>query len=197
MHHQTGTIKIFQPRNEKTAYEYQIEAEIKNSGQIYNLDTYIDENGIIRVGGRLDKSNLNNECKHPIVFPKGSPISKLIIAWYYKKSGRARKGMTLKEIQTSQFWIVFANSSTPKFIHYCVVCRSLRGKPEEQTMAEPVFYRLQEEPSFTYCGVDLLAPFVICSKRKELTRYGVMFPCLCSRAIHIEVAHSLDTDFFW
>ena len=58
------------------------------------------------------------------------------------------------------------------------------------------FDRLQEESPFTYCGVNLFGPFVICSKRKELKRYGVMFTCLCSRAIHIEVAHSLDADSF-
>ena len=55
------------------------EVEIKKSSQIYNLDPYLDKDGIIRVGGRLDKSNLNNECKHLIMLPKGSPISKLII----------------------------------------------------------------------------------------------------------------------
>ena len=33
-------------------------------------------------------------------------------------------------------------------------------------------------------------------KQKELKRYRVMFTCLCSCAIHIEVAHSLDTDSF-
>ena len=64
----------------------------------------------------------------------------------------------------------------------------------EQKMAELLFDRLQGEPPFTYCGVDLFGPFVICSKQKELKRDGVMFTCLCSRATHIEVAHSLDTD---
>ena len=54
MHRQTGSIKMLQI-NEITGYE--------------------EEDGIIRVEGRLDKSNLNNECKHPIVLPKGSPIS--------------------------------------------------------------------------------------------------------------------------
>ena len=72
-----------------------------------------------------------------------------------------------------------------KFIHYCVVCRSLRGKLGEQKMAELRFDRLQEELPFTYCGVDLFEPFVICSKPKEPKHYGV-----------IEVAHSLDTDSF-
>ena len=104
--------------------------------------------------------------------------------------------MTLNEIRTSGFWIVCANSATCKFIHYCVVCRSLRGKLGEQKVAELSFDRLQEEPPFTYCGDDLLGPFVIWSKREDLKRYGVMFTCLCSRAVHIEVAHSLDIDSF-
>ena len=79
---------------------------------------------------------------------------------------------------------------------YCVACISLRGKLGEQKMAELPFDRLQEEPPFTYCQGDLFGPFVICSKRKELKNYGVMFTCLCSHAIDIEVAHSLDTDSF-
>ena len=170
------------------------EAEIKKSKQIYNVDPYIDKDGIIRVGGRLNKLNLNNEYKYPIVLPKCSPISKLIIAWCHKKTGHAGRGMTLNEIQTFRFWIVCANSTTHRFIHYCVVCRSLRGKLGEQKMVELPFDRLQEEPPFTYCGIDLFGPFVICSRRKELKRYGVTFTCLCSHAIHVEVTHSLDTD---
>ena len=105
----------------------------------------------------MDKLNL--------VLPKGSPISKLIIAWCHKKTGHAGRGMTLNEIRTSGFWIVCANSATRKFIHYCVVCRSLRVKLGEQKMAELPFDRL------TYCGVDLFGPFVIYTKRKELKRY--------------------------
>ena len=63
-------------------------------------------------------------------------------------------------------------------------------------MVELPFDRIQEEPPFTYCGVDLFGPFVICSKLKELKCYGVIFTCLCSRAIHIGIAYSLETDSF-
>ena len=130
------------------------------------------------------------------MFPKGTPISKLIIAWRNKKNWPRRPRWPLNEIRTSGSWILFASSTTRKFIHYCVVCRSLRGKREEQKRAELAFDRLQEEAPFTYCVINFFEPFVICSKRKELKRYGFMFTCLCSGAIHIAVAHSLDTDSF-
>ena len=63
-------------------------------------------------------------------------------------------------------------------------------------MSELPSNRLQEFHPFTYCGVDLFGPFTIKNYRKELKRYGVMFNCLCSRAIHIDVAKSLETNFF-
>ena len=63
-------------------------------------------------------------------------------------------------------------------------------------MAVLPFDKFQEEPPFTYCEVDSFGPFVFCSTWKELKRYRVVFTCLCSRAIHIEAAHSLDTDSF-
>ena len=37
----------------------------KRSSQIYRLDPYVDQEGILRIGGRLQHSNLSEEGKHP------------------------------------------------------------------------------------------------------------------------------------
>ena len=58
-----------------------------------------DENGTIRVGGRLEKSYINNDCKHPILMPKNCHISKLIILWCHQKTGHSGRGMTLNEVE--------------------------------------------------------------------------------------------------
>jgi len=67
---------------------------------------------------------------------------------------------------------------------------------QEQKMAPLPTDRTQDTPPFTYSAVDYFGPFCIKEGRKELKRYGVLFTCMNSRAIHLEAANSLTTDSF-
>jgi hypothetical protein len=49
-------------------------------------------------------------------------------------------------------------------------------------------------PAFNYSGCDFFGPIQVTIGRRREKRYGVLFTCLSTRAIHIELANSLDTD---
>ena len=80
-------------------------------------------------------------------------------------------------------------------ISKCVTCRKLRGTVQEQCMAELPEDRVDPVPLFTICAVDYFGPFII-KGHKELKRYGVLFTCMASRAVHIKVADTLEMDSF-
>ena len=63
-------------------------------------------------------------------------------------------------------------------------------------MAELPYDRLEPTPPFTNCAVDYSGPFVIREGRKDLKRYGVLFTCMASRAVHVEASATLETDYF-
>ena len=63
-------------------------------------------------------------------------------------------------------------------------------------MADLPTDRLSKEQLFTYIGLDMLGPFLIKQHRKEMKRYVIMFTCLSSRTVHLEVVCTMVTDSF-
>ena len=63
-------------------------------------------------------------------------------------------------------------------------------------MADLPSERSIQAPPFTYTGMDAFGPFFISHRRSQVKRYGVLFTCLASRAIHIEMAKDMSTDSF-
>ena len=169
-------------------------ATVPKSSHIYKLDPYMEDD-LVRVGGRLSKTNLQHSVKHPILLPKKSHVTTLIIRHIHSKMAHAGRNHVLAHLRET-FWIIHANAAVRHVISKCVTCRKLRKPVAQQKMADLPVERCSTEPPFTYAGVDLFGPFKIKQGRKEHKRYGVLFTCLASRAIHIEVAASLDTDSF-
>ena len=166
---------------------------VKKSSPLYKLDPVVS-NGVLRVGGRLSKAALPEETKHPAILPKNTHVSKLILQHIHEKIGHRGRNHMLSTLRR-QYWVPQANSAARKIIKKCMTCQRQRQKPGMQKMSDlPVDRIAADLPPFTHVGVDYFGPLEVKRGRSLAKRYGVLFTCLTCRAVHLEVAYSLDTD---
>lgn len=170
-------------------------ATLRGDTNLYRLDPYMGKDALIRVGGRIRRADIPRELAHPIILP-GGHITQLIVEYFHKKSNHSGKDTTLSEIRAAGYWILRARTVVNHVIHHCVTCRRLRFPPGRQKMADLPADRMEIAPAFTYVGADLFGPFYIKEGRSEKKRWGCLFTCLVTRAIHIEVVTNLSTDSF-
>jgi len=77
----------------------------------------------------------------------------------------------------------------------CQLCKNNRVKLEVPEMGQLPVHRLENTGyAFQNSGVDYFGPLFVTVKKSREKRYGVLFTCLSTRAVHLEVAHSLSTD---
>ena len=167
---------------------------MRNRSSLSRLNPFINTDGLICVGGRLRKSSLDSQMKHPLVIPKKSPASTLLIRQAHEKVAHGGRGTTMNQLRQDGLWVVGAHSGVRSCIDKCRNCRELRGKLSQQKMADLPAERVQPSPPFSHCGADMFGPFIIKEGRKELKRYGCIFTCMSSRAVHIETTSQMCAD---
>ena len=166
---------------------------VKRSSRLAALDPIIDS-GILRVGGRLGRSDMSYEAKHPMILPKASTVSRLIVKDAHKRNGHLGKNATLASIR-ERFWILGASELVKSVTSKCTVCRKYQGSLMKQKLADlPKERLIADKPPFSHVGMDYFGPYELKRGRSMVKRYGVIFTCLITRAVHLEVAASLDTD---
>ena len=92
-----------------------------------SLAPFTDGKDIIRAGGQIGRSGLNEEYMHPIILPKKSKVTELIIKSCHLKAAHCGRGITLNEIRDRGFWIINASSITKSVVFFCKAEQPLRG----------------------------------------------------------------------
>ena len=169
---------------------------LKRNSNIANLNPVILEDGLLRVGGRLVNGGTTNMTINPIILPQESHITHTIIKHIHETINHQGRGQTLNELRTQGFWIIGGSKSVAKFIRSCIKCRKLRRPLQDQKMANLPKERTETSEPFMYTGMDVFGPFMVKRARSLVKRYGLLFTCFCSRAVHVELLDDLTTDAF-
>ena len=81
-----------------------------------------------------------------------------------------------------------------KVCNSCQKFKNSSAAPQPPQMAQLPVARLGAfQCPFTFVGIDIFDPLLVTIGRRKEKRWRVICTCLSIRAIHIEVAHKLDT----
>ncbi|XP_017875755.1 uncharacterized protein LOC108622407 [Ceratina calcarata] len=166
--------------------------------QLISLNPFLDEQGVLRVGGRLKNAVIAWETKFPIILPKHD-VSTSIIRQCHLNTLHGGMQLTMATVR-QRFWIIGCRNATRTVIHQCVECTRWRAQPSVQIMQNLIPERCRPARAFTNCGVDYAGPFQVrdsAGRGKTAHKaYIAVFVCYATRAVHVELVHDYSTSAF-
>ncbi|CAI5636866.1 unnamed protein product [Oreochromis niloticus] len=153
--------------------------------------------GLIRVGGRLRRlEGLDGPILHPIVLDPSHPFTRLLIQKYDVDLHHPGPEWVFAEVRRS-YWILRGREAVRKHQRTCPECQRWRAQPSVPKMADLPAARLRlYKPAFYSTGVDCFGPMFVKVGRRHEKRWGIIFKCMTTRAVHLDLLSSLDADAF-
>ncbi|GBN00176.1 hypothetical protein AVEN_206044-1 [Araneus ventricosus] len=164
---------------------------------VSNLNVFLDDDDLIRVGGRLTNSELSFDQKHPILLPRDQKLTDIIMEHFHIKNLHVG-AKTLLHLVRQEYWPLNGRNNARRIVHEFLKCYKAKPKLEEQIMASLPRERVTVSSPFTNTGIDLCGPFYIKYKnqRKGIFNkvYVAIFVCFSTRAVHLEILTDLTSD---
>ena len=159
------------------------------------LNPFIDRDGIIRLGGRVQQSKVRVFQDSPAILPKHK-LSRLILDQPYRNLLHAGIQLTLYMART-QYWIIGARNETKTIVHRCMACARDRARTETQIMGDLPTPRVTPSRPFTHTGIDYAGPYLFRSSSgrgiKSHKGWISVIICFAVKAIHLELVHDYST----
>ncbi|KRX34641.1 hypothetical protein T05_6672 [Trichinella murrelli] len=168
---------------------------LPKENRLKTLDPFLDEDGFLRVGGRLRLSDLDYEMKYPIILPKKHHVVNLIIDRAHSNTLHAGNNQTLTTLRQN-FWILNGRAAVKGVLRNCVICKKQETRPFEQKMADLPKMRTSETFPFENTGLDFIGPLHIDREDGCTKVYICLFTCMVTRSIHLELLSDLSAERF-
>ncbi|KAK3700758.1 hypothetical protein QZH41_010940 [Actinostola sp. cb2023] len=157
--------------------------QVLKKSRLRELDPFIDENGVLRVGGHLRRSSLEFVEKHPAILPRDHHVSELLVRHHHETIHHQGRQITHGAVRQAGYWIVSGHRLVTKIISECITCRKSRGAVLTQNMADLPGDRTEPSPPFTNVGLDVFGPWLIRTRKlrggaANSKRWGLVLTCL-------------------
>ena len=166
---------------------------------VTQLDLFLDNNGVIRSRGRIDKNvDLKYHVVNPVLVARKHHLTRLLVYYAHTKSLHLGLQPTLNFLRTHGFWILKARQVVNSVLKECVVCKryNVRGGKYPSPSSLPA-ERVNLSVPFAHTGVDYTGHIWILNEDGTKSKYYILiFTCFNTRALHLEAVHSMSTAEF-
>ncbi|XP_014292602.1 uncharacterized protein [Halyomorpha halys] len=161
------------------------------------LNPFVDEVGLVRVGGWIRISETPQDQNTPLLLPHDHHITRLVIDDIHLRHFHAGPTLTLSLLR-SRFWVPRALKVIKSRTYRCTQCRKQRAQPKVPLMGDLPSSRFERHRLFLQVRVDYAGPLLIKAspRRKAAIDKACIFVCMSIKAIHLELVSSLNTDAF-
>ncbi|CAK9816429.1 hypothetical protein ANTPLA_LOCUS8963 [Anthophora plagiata] len=163
-----------------------------------SLNPFIDEMGVIRVGGRLRNAPISYDQRHPMILPAKHPLTTLIVEYEHRRLLHSGHQLTLSSIRT-RFWPITGKRLINQVLSKCIRCFRVHPTSQMYMMGDLPAARVSPARAFSTCGVDYAGPFLLKERGRSRVTYKsyiCIFVCFTTKAVHIELATDLSTGAF-
>ena len=157
------------------------EKEIPKNSKILQFSPFIDQQGLIRAQGRIGKSQLSFETKHPILLHWKHHVIELFLQNEHKNSHHEGTEH-VRNIVQQKLWILGIRNALRSIKNKCIRCRKGRAQTKAPVMANLPEERLVASTVFSNVGVDYFGTIHSkdwSKKRKALVLFVHMPYCSC------------------
>ncbi|KAL0867450.1 hypothetical protein ABMA27_008237 [Loxostege sticticalis] len=172
---------------------------LPHKNRLISLTPFVDTNGLIRVGGRLDNSPYDFDSKHPILLCSSHVLTKLIFQMQHIKLLHAGPQLLLASIRQT-YWPLKGKNLSKLIVKKCVICFRHRAQNVQPIMGQLPLNRTQLEFPFQNCHVDYAGPVLIADRKgrgcKLNKSYLCIFVCSAVKAVHLELVTDLTTEAY-
>ena len=126
-----------------------------------SLSPFIDDQGALRVGGRLRKTSLPTDAKHQFILPRAHPVTTLLINHEHVSNGHIPPEHVLSNLR-QRFWVINGRAAIKTVLKRCFFCQVKHARRMFPHMADlPESRSAFLQPPFANCGVDCCGPVYI------------------------------------
>lgn len=167
---------------------------LENASRLKKIDVYLNDAGIIKLRSRTMKFQSDEVRKmNPIILYGKQRIARLIIQHYHNKFLHGNTATVMNEVR-QKYWILGLRATVKAVAHGCQTCKMKKKMPEVPPTGDLPSERLQHHQfPFSCTAVDYFGPMQVTIGRRLEKRWGALFTCLTTRAIHLELVPSLST----